>query len=642
MSARHRTLLYNLRSASRGLRVAMPTPALGRRRTASCLRTAVFLFLVTFVWLQLHVANLSSGRQSPGSDSQEGNDSSAAILSMVPQILHKFLTPKPRNSTQVLATLNPEVLVAQTMQQHPAPRYLLLSVPKFLMPKPCYSTQVLAPLTPEVIDAQTMQQHSANATDSQNQNGSGRPLLNISDIKRNIERYNDLQTVLNEDVFGPVQNDSLVIVVQVHTRLIYLRHLIVSLAQARDIDSVLLVFSHDYYDEEINELVQSVDFCKVMQIFYPTSIQTHPHEFPGESAGDCPRNVKKEQAKEMMCINALHPDLYGHYREAKFTQTKHHWWWKANRVFNQLEVTRNHTGMVLFLEEDHYVAEDFIHVMRLMEKTCRSSCDKCNILSLGTYLKTYNYYGDSKKKEALKAMKRHQSFSPGSMAPSWGFQILPTLYQHYQKLANMLVVLSSTAEDGEIEVQISAEVTPWISSKHNMGMAFNRSTWQDIRHCAEFFCTYDDYNWDWSLQHISQGCLAHKLHAMVMKGPRVFHIGECGVHHKKANCESTAVISKVQQVLKYANKHLYPSYLTLTVTNINKKQKLRKGNGGWGDIRDHQLCVNMTRPGRGYEGRREELTGYTLEFAWLRNHSGNQNVEKQPQDTRLGFRIVKS
>ena len=71
-----------------------------------------------------------------------------------------------------------------------------------------------------------------------------------------------------------------------------------------------------------------------------------------------------------------------------------------------------------------------------------------------------------------------------------------------------------------------------------------------------------------------------------------------GVHHKKANCESTAVISKVQQVLKYAGKHLYPNYLTLTVTNTNKKQKLRKGNGGWGDLRDHQLCVNMTKTGR--------------------------------------------
>ncbi|KAJ9589211.1 hypothetical protein L9F63_028005, partial [Diploptera punctata] len=100
-----------------------------------------------------------------------------------------------------------------------------------------------------------------------------------------------------------------------------------------------------------------------------------------------------------------------------------------------------------------------------------------------------------------------------------------------------------------LDGDVKAEVTPWISSKHNMGMAFNRSTWQDIQHCSEFFCNYDDYNWDWSLQHISQGCLKHKLYAMVMKGPRVFHIGECGVHHKKANCESTAVISKVQQAM---------------------------------------------------------------------------------------------
>ncbi|KDR14301.1 hypothetical protein L798_11892, partial [Zootermopsis nevadensis] len=529
-------------------------------------RTAVFLFLVTFVWLQLHVASLNGNRQAPGTDTSESNDSTAAILSMVPQVLHKFLTPKPRNSSHAVVGTNVS--------------------------------------------------EGAGAVGLIGPNAGRASSPNISDIRRNIERYNDMQQVLNEELFGPVQNDSLIIVVQVHTRIIYLRHLIVSLAQARDIDTVLLVFSHDYYDEEINELVQSVDFCKVMQIFYPYSIQTHPKEFPGESPGDCPRNIKKEQAKEMLCNNALYPDLYGHYREAKFTQTKHHWWWKANRVFNQLEVTRNHTGMVLFLEEDHFVAEDFIHVLRLMERTCHTSCNRCNILSLGTYLKTYNYYGDSKKVGGSqhKVFRYHKAvcfkiyllclsevaaehselngtrnwfsfFVCGSVwcetwlwsiPPSWSFQILPTLYQHYQK----------------------AEVTPWISSKHNMGMAFNRSTWLDVRHCAEFFCTYDDYNWDWSLQHISQGCLNHKLYAMVMKGPRVFHIGECGVHHKKANCESTAVISKVQQVLKYASKHLYPNYLTLTVTNTNKKQKLRKGNGGWGDVRDHQLCINMTRSGR--------------------------------------------
>lgn len=245
----------------------------------------------------------------------------------------------------------------------------------------------------------------------------------ISDLRRNMEKVNLEQRVYNEEAFGPLSADAPVIVVQVHARLTYLRHLIVSLAQAKGIEQTLLVFSHDVWDPDINYLVQSVDFCRVMQIFYPYSIQTHPHTFPGEDPNDCPRNIKKERFVQLArgynydvivmtfyrysssysamvknCINAEHPDLYGHYREAKFTQTKHHWWWKANRVFDQLSVTKNHIGMVLFLEEDHYVAEDFLHVLRLMERTCKHSCERCNVLSLGTYLKTYNYYADNSRK----------------------------------------------------------------------------------------------------------------------------------------------------------------------------------------------------------------------------------------------------
>lgn len=69
-----------------------------------------------------------------------------------------------------------------------------------------------------------------------------------------------------------------------------------------------------------------------------------------------------------------------------------------------------------------------------------------------------------------------------------------------------------------------------------------------------------------------------------------------GVHHKKKNCESNQVISKVQQVLRIATKsrQLYPKSLTLTVASVVKKTKLRKGNGGWGDKRDHNLCLNVT------------------------------------------------
>ncbi|XP_055527737.1 alpha-1,6-mannosyl-glycoprotein 2-beta-N-acetylglucosaminyltransferase isoform X3 [Wyeomyia smithii] len=463
----------------RRIPIALPnTGALSRRRHALYIRSAIILFIL-FAFLQFHVINYDSNESGP---SDNANYSTAAILQMVPPVFHKYLTSKGRNAT-----------------------------------------------------------HGQNGTQLGMGDGALRS-ANISEILRMIHRYNELQTILNEDIFGPLQNDSVIIVVQVHKRITYLRHLIVSLAQAKDISRTLLVFSHDHFDDDINDLVQSIDFCKVMQIFYPFSIQTHPNEFPGADPGDCPRDIKKEQALLRKCNNALHPDLYGHYREAKFTQTKHHWWWKSNRVFDQLEVTKYHTGLVVFLEEDHYVAEDFLYILELMQQKSHELCPKCNILSLGTYLKTFNYYTYNKK----------------------------------------------------------VEVTPWISSKHNMGMAFNRSTWHEITHCARHFCEYDDYNWDWSLQHVSQQCLKQKLHVMVVKGPRVFHIGECGVHHKKSNCESNQVISKVQQVLRVArrSRQLYPKSISLMMASVAKKTKLRKGNGGWGDQRDHQLCFNMTLIGR--------------------------------------------
>ena len=65
--------------------------------------------------------------------------------------------------------------------------------------------------------------------------------------------------------------------------------------QAKDIDRTLIIFSHDIWDDEVNELINSVDFAKTLQIFYPYSIQTHTNAFPGESPNDCPRNAKKDQ-----------------------------------------------------------------------------------------------------------------------------------------------------------------------------------------------------------------------------------------------------------------------------------------------------------------------------------------------------------
>ena len=60
------------------------------------------------------------------------------------------------------------------------------------------------------------------------------------------------------------------------------------------------------------------------------------------------------RAERLKCTNAKWPDLYGHYREAKFTQTKHHWWWKANRIFNELRVTKNYNGKYWYMYCNHF------------------------------------------------------------------------------------------------------------------------------------------------------------------------------------------------------------------------------------------------------------------------------------------------
>lgn len=45
------------------------------------------------------------------------------------------------------------------------------------------------------------------------------------------------------------------------------------------------------------------------------------------------------------CINGEFPDLYGHYREARYSQMKHHWWWKTNFVFSNIRILQNYDGI---------------------------------------------------------------------------------------------------------------------------------------------------------------------------------------------------------------------------------------------------------------------------------------------------------
>ncbi|KAI1287956.1 Alpha-1,6-mannosyl-glycoprotein 2-beta-N-acetylglucosaminyltransferase [Halotydeus destructor] len=347
-----------------------------------------------------------------------------------------------------------------------------------------------------------------------------------------INKSNQRQFILNEEKFGPLRGNDVIIIIQVHDRLQYLNALVKSLSTVRGIDKTLVIFSHDQFDVRINSLIQSIDFCKVLQIFYPTSIQLHPNVFPGEDPLDCPRDAKKEEAIKLKCQNAQFPDSYGHYREAKYTQTKHHWFWKANFVFDGLQVTRNHSGLYIFLEEDYYVAKDMLYMTAMMDTFRKSSCSECTMMTLGVYAKSVNFGRDGNKVE------RHQ----------------------------------------------------WVSSKHNMGMVFDRHLWSLVKNCSEEFCRYDDYNWDWSLQHISNKCLPKPIKTLVVSSPRVFHVGECGVHHKGKKCYDNGHIEKVENSLNASSKFLFPAQLSLKPVMV-KVIKQPRNNGGWGDHRDHDLCL---------------------------------------------------
>ncbi|GFN75696.1 alpha-1,6-mannosyl-glycoprotein 2-beta-n-acetylglucosaminyltransferase [Plakobranchus ocellatus] len=360
--------------------------------------------------------------------------------------------------------------------------------------------------------------------------------ININDtetLKMEVLRINTEQYVHNLDRFGlSLGSDSLVIVIQAHDRPEHLRLLLNSMRKVKDISHSLLIVSHDVYSHQLNDLIEAVDFCPVMQIFFPFSQQIYSKEFPGEHPNDCPRNVKKSEALKKKCNNAEFPDRYGHYREAKYCQAKHHWIWKLQHVFEEIHILNNYEGNVMLLEDDYFLSEDILFSTHMLMGLKERDCPDCRMLVLGNYDKNQNYATNGAK----------------------------------------------------------VERTYWISSKHNMGMTFNRSLWLDLKNCAKEFCSFDDYNWDWTLQHLSMKCIPGRIRLLVMKASRIFHLGECGMHKKSKNCDPQAKVQQIETKLMQNYKHLYPNMVTVAG---DSRIKLRdpKPNGGWGDIRDHNLCL---------------------------------------------------
>lgn len=352
----------------------------------------------------------------------------------------------------------------------------------------------------------------------------------ILSMRTSVYDSNYKQLIQNGERFP--SEPEMAIVVQVHNRPAYLQMLIRSLQKVDGIQKALVIFSHDYFSEEISNMVKEITFCKVLQIYFPYSTQLYPSEFPGQDPNDCPRDAAKEEALRTGCLNAEHPDSYGHYREASITQTKHHWWWKLHFVFERVKVLQGYKGFVVFIEEDNYLLPDFHHYFKSMVEHRKTSCGDCDVLALGN----------------------HKGLS--------GFRDLST----------------------------KTETAGWLSTKHNIGMGISRELYYKLMGCNKEFCVYDDYNWDWTLQNLSGTCISKPLKVLVAQGSRVLHTGDCGLHQKEA-CRPEEAQRRVDEALREAESALFPSTLSLTEQGPVEHQPHMK-NGGWGDVRDHTLCIN--------------------------------------------------
>lgn len=363
-------------------------------------------------------------------------------------------------------------------------------------------------------------------------------VLDAKEVRKIIESRNE--TILNQDMYEDLKSSDPIIVILVDKDVTYLKYLIMSLEHVRGIQDTLVIFSHSYYDVNVNQLIEKIDFCRVLQIFYPYSLQAFPNEFPGFSSHDCPHIMNIRKAENLNCIGALTPDIHGHYRNPALSEKKHHWWWTANRVFDNLTSIEGHEGLVIFLEDEVYLLEDFLYMALYMNKAARKQ-RHCEFVCLGL---------DS------------------------GVQLTG----------------NNTFE---------AMVTTWDPKHHSVALAFDIITWNSIVSQYDLFCGIDDYSWLRSLFYLSvyrrDAGIFRVISSLV---PRAVKLTFNGMFRSVTDYFILEKIFGILDAQKSCVDDLFPPYLEI-FTDIEMEQDepifdFAENKGGWNDPRDKELCLNMT------------------------------------------------
>lgn len=113
----------------------------------------------------------------------------------------------------------------------------------------------------------TIEIHSSGLANEFNEKNS----MNISEqvtlkyARENVRKINNKQLMYNKHLFSS-NHTRYILLVQVHTRIVYLQKFIQMLADLETIEQTLIVFSHDFIDLNINMLIRNITFAPVRKM----------------------------------------------------------------------------------------------------------------------------------------------------------------------------------------------------------------------------------------------------------------------------------------------------------------------------------------------------------------------------------------
>ena len=366
----------------------------------------------------------------------------------------------------------------------------------------------------------------------------------INTIKLIIKRFNSEQHVLNLDFFGPLNPSAIVLVIFVDKFKVNLQYLLVSLSNVAGIEDALIIFSHSRFDQNVDNLIKLIDFARVLQIYYPYSLQMYPEEFPGYNQGDCPRYMDMNRAVSINCTGADTPDIHGHYRDPLQAQMKHYWWWTMNTVFENLPILKDHTGIFTFLDDDVFLMEDFIY-MTIQMKKISQAITVCEFISLLTPMYKFPYSDNI------------------------------SLYNAY-----------------------TVELTSWDPRNYSPMLSFDSSVWSSISAHYFLFCSIDDYSWARSLYYLSLNRKdGGRFKVMSSTLPRAFKTSTS--YDQLMEYSMIYTINRILRIQELMKINLYPYHLEVYFDiELDDDDFVIfdyvDNSGGWSDPRDKNMCVNIT------------------------------------------------